>query len=394
MKGRTKVHTARSVKEAALERTAYIFSSYDKVSVSFSGGKDSTACLHLALDEAKRRDRLPLRVIFFDEEVITPPTVEYVERVRHWPGVALEWYCIPVQHRNACSNVQPWWRCWDPAIPKLWVRERPADCITEHPAFKLGMTLPEFGLAVVARNECCIQGIRTQESMRRYRALTAKINDNFIARKHGKAFAYPIYDWMSSDVWRLVREEGYDYNRTYDIYQRTRLYNELLGQRICAPFGEEPLRGAWKYAECFPELHHKMLYRVPGAATAWRYGNSELYNSAKGKPEGMTWEEYAELQLSNYPKATQAAARYAVRFAVDQHKKKTGDPIPEEKPHVLSGCSWKFIATIAIKGDFKGRTGQSMADKAVSERNRRGLSYRDALNQHATEKFKATATPR
>jgi predicted phosphoadenosine phosphosulfate sulfurtransferase len=394
MNGRKKVHTARNVKEAAIERTAYLFKSFDKVSVSFSGGKDSTACLHLALDEATRRNRLPLRVIFIDEEVITPPTVEYVARVREWPGVALEWYCIPVQHRNACSNVQPWWRCWDPEIPQLWVRDRPSYAITDHPKFTLGMTMPEFGLSIVDRNEVCIQGIRTQESMRRYRALTAKINDNFIARKHGKAFGYPIYDWMSTDVWRLVREGGFDYNATYDIYNRTRLYNELLGQRVCAPFGEEPLRGAWKYAECFPELHHKMLYRVPGAATAWRYGNSELYNSAKGKPDGMTWEEFCELQLANYPENSQREVRNAVRFAIDQHGKKTPDPIPEEKAHVLSGCSWKFLATIAIKGDLKGRTGQSMADKAVSERNRRGVSYGEALEKHGTEKFKATVAAR
>jgi predicted phosphoadenosine phosphosulfate sulfurtransferase len=394
MNGRKKVHTARNVKEAAIERTAYLFKSFDKVSVSFSGGKDSTACLHLALDEAKRRNRLPLRVIFFDEEVITPPTVEYVARVRDWPGVALEWYCIPVRHRNACSNVQPWWNCWDPKVRQLWVRDLPPWAITEHPRFVTDMTLPEFGLAVVDRNEVCIQGIRTQESMRRYRALTAKINDNFIARKHGKAFGYPIYDWMSTDVWRLVREGGFDYNRTYDIYNQTRLYNELLGQRVCAPFGEEPLRGAWKYAECFPDLHHKMLYRVPGAATAWRYGNTELYNSAKGKPDGMSWEEFCELQLANYPASTQREARSAVRFAIDQHGKKTPDPIPEEKAHLLSGCSWKFLATIAIKGDFKGRTGQSMADKAVSERNRRGVTYEKALEKHGTEKFKATVAAR
>ena len=210
--------------------------------------------MHLALDEAKRRNRLPLRVIFIDEEVITPPTVEYVARVRDWPGVALEWYCVPIRHRNACSNVQPWWNPWDPKIPKKWVREIPSWALTEHPRFVAEMTLPEFGLALVEPNECSIQGMRAQESMRRYRALTAKINDSYIARKHGKAFAYPIYDWMSTDVWRLVREEGYDYNRRSDIYNATRLHNELLGQRICAPFGEEPLRGAWKYAECFPEI--------------------------------------------------------------------------------------------------------------------------------------------
>jgi predicted phosphoadenosine phosphosulfate sulfurtransferase len=391
--GRTKSFTTRNVKEAAIDRIRYLFSSYDKISVSFSGGKDSTACLHLTLDEAKRRNKLPVRVIFFDEECIGPPTVEYVERVRHWPGVALEWYCVPVRHRNACSNTSPWWKCWDPDVKHLWVREMPACALTTHPKFVPGMTLPEFGNAILARNECCIQGIRTQESMRRFRAITAKINDHFITRKGGKAFAYPIYDWRSHDVWRLVREEGYDYNRTYDIYNRTRLHNDLLGQRVCAPYGEEPMRGMWKYAECWPELAHKMIYRVPGAATAMRYGLTELYSS-KSKPDGMTWKDYTELQIANYSEAEiQAGVRERVRLAIAEHRNKTADPIPEDSPHLLTGCSWKFLAKIAIKGDFKGRTAQAMNNNAIIERNRRGISYETAL-ERATPKFKATAAAR
>jgi hypothetical protein len=108
----------------------------------------------------------------------------------------------------------------------------------------------------------------------------------------------------------------------------------------------------------------------------------------------MTWEEFCELQLANYPENSQREVRAAVRFAIDQHGKKTPDPIPEDTPHLLSGCCWKFLATIAIKGDLKGRTGQSMADKAVSERNRRGVSYEQALEKHGTEKFKATVAAR
>jgi predicted phosphoadenosine phosphosulfate sulfurtransferase len=53
--------------------------------VSFSGGKDSTAVLNTALVVAKELGRLPLDVVFFDEEAIHPPTIEYVERVRQAP---------------------------------------------------------------------------------------------------------------------------------------------------------------------------------------------------------------------------------------------------------------------------------------------------------------------
>src|SRR5262245_8227141 len=104
---RKKSYIDKDVLTAANERIEYLFKCFDKVSVSFSGGKDSTACLHLTLDIARRLGKLPLRVIFFDEEAIHPPTVEYVQRVSKWPELAFEWYCITIRHRNACSNEQP-----------------------------------------------------------------------------------------------------------------------------------------------------------------------------------------------------------------------------------------------------------------------------------------------
>jgi predicted phosphoadenosine phosphosulfate sulfurtransferase len=41
------------VSTAAQERLRYVFSSYDKVVVSYSGGKDSTVCLELAIEVAR-----------------------------------------------------------------------------------------------------------------------------------------------------------------------------------------------------------------------------------------------------------------------------------------------------------------------------------------------------
>lgn len=95
---------------AGLERMRYLYDISDHIVVSFSGGKDSTAVLHLALTVAKERNRLPLHAIFFDEEAIHPPTIEYVDRVRQREDVKLDWFCLPITHRNACSNEVPWWK--------------------------------------------------------------------------------------------------------------------------------------------------------------------------------------------------------------------------------------------------------------------------------------------
>jgi predicted phosphoadenosine phosphosulfate sulfurtransferase len=53
--------------QAARERIAWTFDEFEKVYVSFSGGKDSTVMLHLVMDEAIRRGR-QVGVLIIDME--------------------------------------------------------------------------------------------------------------------------------------------------------------------------------------------------------------------------------------------------------------------------------------------------------------------------------------
>jgi predicted phosphoadenosine phosphosulfate sulfurtransferase len=52
-----KQYQAPSVLEAAQERIRYVFDNFERIYVSFSGGKDSTVMLHLVMDEAIKRKR-------------------------------------------------------------------------------------------------------------------------------------------------------------------------------------------------------------------------------------------------------------------------------------------------------------------------------------------------
>lgn len=372
----------QSVYDAAIERINYLYDLYDDVQVSFSGGKDSTAVLHLALEVARKRNRLPVRAIFFDEEAIHPTTIEYVERVRQNPDVKLEWYCLPVKHRNACSNEEPFWYCWDPRKSSLWVRPLPAGAICEHPDFAFGESFQDFCPRLVPPNTVLCQGIRTQESLRRYRVIAMKKNDAFLGRTGTMASAYPIYDWSSEDVWRLVHDKGIDYNRTYDIFNKTRMYGDFLKQRVCPPFGEEPLRGLWIYSECFPEMWHKMLMRVPGVATAWRYANTELYSNTE-KPENLTWQQYMALVLESY---TELEIRNKVKQNINDciraHYAATTMRITDDEPHPITGLSYKFLAQIAIKGDLKNRQRTRLFDLSKKAREKLGITLEQAQQQY------------
>lgn len=386
---RNKEYLSTNVLEESLNRIRYIYDSFDKVVVSFSGGKDSTAVLNLCMQVAREKNKLPLQVVFFDEEAIHPPTIEYVERVRNMPDIKLDWYCLEFKHRNACSNEEPFWYTWDADKKDKWVRDLPACAITEHKYFHKGMSFQEFCPFLYEKADgkiAMLTGIRTQESLRRYQVIAKKKNDAFInstsegGRNQYRAF--PIYDWSSEDVWLAVHKLGWDYNKTYDIFNQTRLHNDFLHQRVCPPYGEEPLRGLWIYSECFPDMWHKMINRVAGVATAWRYGNTELYSNASEKPDGLTYEQYLEILIQSYDHDYQQIVRKNVTRYMALHKKETNDIISETQPHPLSGVSWQFLCRCAIRGDFKGRQSNTLRSFAVKTREKLNITLAQAIKLH------------
>jgi predicted phosphoadenosine phosphosulfate sulfurtransferase len=384
-KVRKKEYQDADVYTKALERTRYIFESFDKVVVSFSGGKDSTAVLNIAVEVAREKNKLPLEVVFFDEEAIHPTTIEYVHRVSERDDIDLKWYCLETKHRNASSNEEPFWYTWDKDKKDIWVRDLPKNAITEHPKFVKGMSFQDFAQYLYPKSYgkvAMLVGIRTEESLRRYQVIAKKKNDAFLnssAEGQSNQYrAFPIYDWSSNDVWLAVHKFGWDYNKTYDIFNQTKLHGQYLKQRVCPPYGEEPLRGLYLYAECFPDMWHKMLYRVKGVATAWRYANTELYSSAKSKPNNITYKEYLSNIIETYDHDYQQMVKTTVNSYIKSHYNKTKNEIKEEEPHPITGVSWQFLCRIAIRGDFKGRQKAMTNNAAIKERERLGITLDEA----------------
>jgi len=378
-----KAFVEESVYDAALARFRQLYDQFDKIVISFSGGKDSTVCLNLGLQVAREKGKLPLDVYFWDEEAIQPETVEYVERVRANPDVRLKWLCIPIQHRNACSRQQPYWHPWNPAEKDKWVRPMPEGAITEVPGFYWGASVPDIAHKVYGPEFGTIadvRGIRADESLRRYRSVAMKTKDNWIGAARDK-YSYPvspIYDWTTFDVWTAPRMFGWDYNHSYDIMS-------MLGiapsdQRVCPPYGEEPLGGLWMYAQGWPQLWHKMIDRVHGAATAGRYANTELYGFGKlTLPPGMTWREWTYALLELYPKDLKAKVAANLSSLIAQHKSKTNRPIHEIEPDPMTGLNWKFLAMIANRADLKDRRKGNVTTAAAALREKQGIKMEDLI---------------
>ncbi len=359
----------KDVLELARERTEHAFRRFDHIAVSFSGGKDSTAVLNIALEVAERLDRLPLRAIFWDEEAIPYETEHYVRRVASDPRIELEWYCIPILHRNACSTEQPFWWPWAPEVREKWVRPLPAEAIThlegfpmEPPAARLsipdcrGLTFPPH------LGECGeLMGIRADESLIRFRAVTRRHHENYIIQGTEASTAgnvwkvYPIYDWQATDVWTAPAQLGWDYNQAYDLMEMAGVNHDA--QRCSPAFGEEPLSRLWTYATCFPDVWDRMVDRVPGACAAARYARSELYSyrARAEPPPGMSWEEFLRHTIESHAPELRGRVAKQVRKWIHHHHKRTGEPIMVDAQHPDTGVSWKQLHLIAVRGDLKNR---------------------------------------
>ena len=74
----------RNVYEAALSRLEKIFSDFDNIYVSFSGGKDSGVLLNLCIDYIRKHKlKCRLGVFHMDYEVQYSATLAYVEKGSH-----------------------------------------------------------------------------------------------------------------------------------------------------------------------------------------------------------------------------------------------------------------------------------------------------------------------
>lgn len=385
VKARKQHRLSESCYDLAVSRTEKCFDRFDKVVVSFSGGKDSTACLNIALAAARRRGKLPLEVISFDEEAIPPNTVEYMRRVSVLPDISFKWYCVPIEHNNACSESEPKWYPWGPEDRSKWVRDLPDGAITEIQGMQKGMGIPDcFPLVYGPQlgTVCVVMGIRCQESMSRYRAIVTKAiditDDAFLSAFAGSEWitkAYPIYDWSMEDTWRAPSLKGWDYNTAYDVMDKAGINRNQ--QRCAPPFGEQPIRGLCNFKRCWPDLWGKMVDRVSGAATAARYGNTGLYAfnlSDEDLPAGKTWKQYTLHLVDQLNPIAKAEVAEAVSALMRSHRLRTQEQMPDETPHPQSGYCWKNICIVAKVGSNKfGRQSQKITTKAIIARRKFGV---------------------
>jgi len=258
--------------EAARQRIRHVYDTFDTVCVQFSGGKDSTAVLYLAKEIHEERGLGPVKVIFRDEEMVSPIVLDYVNKVKDFDWVDMEWYCLP-------SGAEIWVLGRRQTVI-LWgekrlkegrlVREIPEWAITGyHFGLDHSETLPKsidyYTMQGKKGSVAFITGIRAAESMVRYRSVVQKLHENYINHPYKLSksvplkFAKVIYDWNVNDVFKFISEE---HNAPYcEYYDRAAMTGS--NTRVGIPLHSVAIRRIGDLVATEPDFYDRLYECFP-----------------------------------------------------------------------------------------------------------------------------------
>ncbi|WP_127452795.1 DUF3440 domain-containing protein [Streptomyces sp. B29(2018)] len=313
-----------NVWEATQQRLGRIFDDFDNVVVAFSGGKDSGVTLNATLDYMRAHGiTKKITVLHLDYEGQYSATTDYVTEVMTSTPDLIDpvWICLPFAAACEVSMYQDHWKPWDPEQRDIWVRDLPDAPGVIHTG-NVPAGFPEYDgvwdyklqeqigtwlhRRSGAKRTAVLVGIRTQESHHRHAALhrqdrtAASMLDglNWTSRKgKGVYNAYPIFDWVTEDIWTANATFGWSYNKLYDLFHLAGV--PLHDMRVASPFRGEGHESLKLYRVIEPETWARLVGRVNGANFAAIYGGTSVMGAKDIKlPEGHTWKTYAIFLLS------------------------------------------------------------------------------------------------
>lgn len=364
----------KNVNEASIERISFVFDNFERIYLSFSAGKDSTVMLHLVMDEAKKRN-VKIGLLIVDLEGQYKFTIDHIkETIKEYNDfIDLYWVCLPIHLRNAVSVYEPFWKCWDKDRKEDWIRDLPKEAISDlnyFPFFKDGMEfeefVPEFGeWYSKGKLTACFVGIRTDESLNRYRTIASKSKVTFKDKQYTTKVTenvynlYPIYDWTTEDIWIYhAKNKNKRFNQLYELMHKAGL--TIHQQRICQPYGDDQRRGLWLFHLIEPETWAKVVARVNGANSGALYinesGSITGYNKIS-KPKNHTWKSFAELFLNSIPNVTKEHYLNKI-YTFNKWWEERGyqNGIPDEAPYILESKkvvpSWRRICKSLLRNDY------------------------------------------
>ena len=301
-----RIYLKQSVYEAAIERINFLFDEFENVVVGMSGGKDSTVCFELCLQVARERNRLPLNALWIDQEGEWQGTVDYMESVMTNPEVKPYWFQMPMVITNNASSSNRYVHCWEEGKELEWMHQKHPISIKnniygEQRFHKLFEKI--FKVEFPGIKSCYISGVRAEETPKRLMSLTTTPVYKYITwgtllnKKNQHYTFYPLYDWSYTDIWKVICDNGWSYNRIYDELYR---YGATIkDMRISNIHHETSKQSLMFIHEIEPETWERVLKRVDGANTIEHLAKESFTCPSKLPYMFESWKEYAEYLIEN-----------------------------------------------------------------------------------------------
>jgi predicted phosphoadenosine phosphosulfate sulfurtransferase len=342
-----RVYKQQNVYDASIERLDFIFENFERIYLSFSGGKDSGVMLNLILQYMKERGiKRKIGVQIMDNEANYEASLDFMHRILQANREYLDiyWCCMPITLPCTVSAYEIDWQCWGENDKHRWIRPMlTQDYVVNfqnHPfgdKFIENMHYDEFWDMFAewysqGKPTANLIGIRTQESLNRFRAIMNDRKETMKGQQWTKKNTehvwnvYPIYDWRTRDIWIANAKFEWDYNKLYDTFYMAGVPVEKM--RVASPFMSESKSSLNLYRVIDGHTWARLCARVGGANFVATYGKQLNYHSFK-LPKGHTWKSFVKFLLDTLPK--ESAENFRQRFIQSiQYWGRVGRGLPAE----------------------------------------------------------------
>lgn len=319
----------KNVYDASMERIDFIFKNFNKIYLSFSGGKDSGVMLNLVI-KYMRDNKITKKIglMTLDNEANYEYSLEFMHRIvqKNLDILDVYWCCLPITLPCTVSSYDVDWQCWGEKDKDRWVRPMPnyeyivniKNCPFDF--FKENISYQEFWDKFgdwygQGEKTACLIGIRCVESLNRFRAIMntekktlkgqmwTKKNTNYVYN------CYPIYDWKTDDIWIANEKFDWDYNKLYDTFYKAGV--SIYKMRVASPFMSESKSSLGLYRVIDPHTWAKLCARVQGANFIATYGKQLSYRSIT-LPPNHTWKSFVKFLLDTLP--NEVSENFKLRF--------------------------------------------------------------------------------
>lgn len=345
----TRIYLKNNVLEEALVRINWLFDEFENIVVNFSGGKDSTVVFNLTMQVARERGRLPLKVMFLDQEAEWQAAIDYIRTIMDLEDVEVHWLQMPIRISNSTSDTSDWLWCWEEGGE--WMRPKEPDSITLN---TLGTDrFKEVFNAYLKHlypdeKACYIGGVRAEESPNRLTGLTHYASykwatwGRLMDKNLPHLTMYPIYDWSYTDVWKAITDHGWEYCRVYDYqFQHGVAISKM---RVSNLHHETAIEVLYYLQEAEPQTWAALTKRLGGIATAGQMQREAF--SVEELPRAFNnWPEFRDYLVEHLIEPEEKREIYRAKFReMDSFFDRLRDKTPLHKVQVRSILvgDWEF----------------------------------------------------